>query len=50
MVAMQTVGGVYLLDPVQIGVKRIGTRRHLHLALYSGVITFGDACADLVVV
>jgi hypothetical protein len=50
MVAMRTVGGVYLLDPMQIGVDRIGTRHHLHPASNSRVVTFGYACADFVVV
>jgi hypothetical protein len=48
--AMLAVGGVYLLDPVQIGINRIGTRHRLHPTSYSRVIAFGYASADLVVV
>jgi hypothetical protein len=50
MVAVRTVGGVYLLYPVQIRVNKMGTRHHLHPALYSRVLTFGDECAHLVVI
>jgi hypothetical protein len=51
MVTLQTVGeSIFLnLDPVQIGVDRISTRHHLYQALYSRVITFGNAYVDLVV-
>jgi hypothetical protein len=52
MVAMRTFGGVYLLNPVHIGVNRIGTRHSIHPTSYSRVITFkfGNICADLVAV
>jgi hypothetical protein len=50
MVAKRTFRGVYLLNSVQIGVKRIGTRHRLHPTSYNRVITFGNTCADLVAV